>query len=114
MFALSLDVLCLIIYKGEYFLASDASAVVEHTKEVEFLKDNEMVVISRAGYIITDIDVDHPTERSPAATLLEMSLDAIEKGGHKHFMLKEIMEQVREGAFWLPKGARNSLHVFYA
>lgn len=54
-----------------------------------------MVVISRAGYIITDIDVDKPAVRSHAATLLEMSLDAIEKGGHKHFMLKEIMEQVR-------------------
>jgi glucosamine--fructose-6-phosphate aminotransferase (isomerizing) len=52
-----------------------------------------MVLISRAGYMISSIDVDAPAERNPQVTKLEMSLEAIEKGGYKHFMLKEIMEQ---------------------
>jgi glutamine---fructose-6-phosphate transaminase (isomerizing) len=79
--------------EGEYFLASDASAVVEHTKQVEYLQENEMVVITRSGYVISTLDVEAPKARDPAIVKLEMSLEAIEKGGYKHFMLKEIMEQ---------------------
>ena len=78
---------------GEYFLASDASAVLEHTKTVEYLNEAEMVVISRAGYIISSLDTATPVTRAHVLHKLEMSLEAIEKGGYKHFMLKEIMEQ---------------------
>ena len=80
---------------GEFFLASDASAVVEHTKSVEYLKEREMVSISRAGYVISSIDVADPLVRAPDLVRIDLSLEAIEKGGYKHFMLKEIMEQPR-------------------
>jgi glucosamine--fructose-6-phosphate aminotransferase (isomerizing) len=52
-----------------------------------------MVVITRSGYVISSLDVEAPKLRDPAIVKLEMSLEAIEKGGYKHFMLKEIMEQ---------------------
>ena len=79
--------------EGEYFLASDASAIVEHTKVVEYLNESEMVTITRAGYIISSLDVETPVVRNPSLVRLEISLEALEKGGYKHFMLKEIMEQ---------------------
>ena len=78
---------------GEYFLASDASAILEHTKTVEYLNESEMVVISRVGYVISSLDAATPVSREHVLHRLEMSLEAIEKGGYKHFMLKEIMEQ---------------------
>ena len=78
---------------GEFFLASDASAILEHTKTVEYLNESEMVVLSRAGYVISSLDVSTPVTREHVLHKLEMSLEAIEKGGYKHFMLKEIMEQ---------------------
>jgi hypothetical protein len=79
---------------GEYFLASDASAILEHTKTtVEYLNESELVVLSRAGYVISSLDVSTPVTREHVLHKLEMSLEAIEKGGYKHFMLKEIMEQ---------------------
>lgn len=78
---------------GEYFLASDASAVVEHTKNVEYIEENEMVVITRAGYAVSSLDVDAPVSRDPQLHQLELTLEAIEKGGYDHFMMKEIMEQ---------------------
>lgn len=81
--------------EGEYFLASDASAVVEHTKTVEYLNEREMVSITPGGYVISSIDVSSPVVRTPSLKQLELSLEAIEKGGYKHFMLKEIMEQPR-------------------
>ncbi len=80
---------------GEFFLASDASAVVEHTTSVEYLKEKEMVVITPSGYTISSLNVSTPIARSPELVRVEMSLEAIEKGGYKHFMLKEIMEQPR-------------------
>lgn len=67
--------------------------VQEHTKSVEYMHDNEMVVITRAGYTLSSLDVEKPAARDPAIHKLELSLEAIEKGGYKHFMLKEIMEQ---------------------
>jgi len=65
----------------------------EHTKTVEYLHENEMVVITRGGYMLSSLDVASPVSRDPAMVKLEMSLEAIEKGGYEHFMLKEIMEQ---------------------
>ena len=80
---------------GEFFLASDASAIVEHTKVVEYLKEGEMVAVTRASFTISSLDADKPGARSPQLQTLELSLGAIEKGGFEHFMLKEIMEQPR-------------------
>jgi len=76
---------------GEYLLASDASAIVEHTRKVVYLNDGEMVAITRAGYEV--IPIVGKLKRLASVHMLEMSLGEIEKGGFKHFMLKEIMEQ---------------------
>lgn len=82
---------------GEYLLASDASAIVEHTKQVVYLEEDTMVAITRAGYEvshITELGADgKPAARDPEVEELELSLEKIEKGGHKHFMIKEILEQ---------------------
>ena len=76
---------------GEYLLASDASAIVEHTRKVVYLNDGEMVAVTRAGYEVSPIV--GKLRRLASVHTLEMSLGEIEKGGFKHFMLKEIMEQ---------------------
>ena len=75
---------------NEYFLASDASAIINHTKKVIYLEDDEVVIISRMiGYVISNqSDV---IDREPIT--LDMDISDIEKTGYKHFMLKEIMEQ---------------------
>lgn len=74
----------------EFFLASDGSAVVEHTRDVVFLEDSEMVTITRSGYSVTTLE---NVELTREVQQLEMSLAQIQKGDYKHFMLKEIMEQ---------------------
>ncbi len=77
---------------GEYFVASDASPVVEYTNKVIYLDDDEMAVIKRDGYEVkTTRNVSHIKEVHE----LEMSIEQIEKGGYDHFMLKEIYEQPR-------------------
>ncbi len=75
----------------EFFIASDASPIIEYTKNVVYLDDQEYACISRDGsfYIKTLGNV----QKSPAIQKLEMSLEMIEKGGFEHFMLKEIYEQ---------------------
>jgi glutamine---fructose-6-phosphate transaminase (isomerizing) len=74
-----------------YILASDASAVVERTKQVSYLNDGEMVVIHRTeGYQIKTLE---NVKLIREVQLLELSLQEIQKGSYKHFMLKEIMEQ---------------------
>jgi glucosamine--fructose-6-phosphate aminotransferase (isomerizing) len=77
---------------GEYFVASDIPALLEHTREMFFLADGDVAVLSRDGVRVTDID-GNPVER-PAH---HVSWDPImaEKGGYKHFMQKEIFEQPR-------------------
>ncbi len=75
---------------GEYFIGSDAAPLVEHTRQVVYLEDGEMVTIRRSGYEVTTID-NEPLEKEVHE--LEWSLGEIEKGGYDHFMLKEIMEQ---------------------
>mmetsp|Transcript_36236 Transcript_36236/g.95522 ORF Transcript_36236/g.95522 Transcript_36236/m.95522 type:complete len:636 (+) Transcript_36236:38-1945(+) len=75
----------------EFILASDASAVIEHTKQVSYLNDGEMVCIHRRdGYQIKTLD---NVKLIREVQLLELSLQEIQKGSYKHFMLKEIMEQ---------------------
>ncbi|MCH7878330.1 MAG: glutamine--fructose-6-phosphate transaminase (isomerizing) [candidate division Zixibacteria bacterium] len=74
----------------EFFVASDVSAVLNHTKRVVFLDDEEIVTITRKGYQITTIDQATIT---PHVEEISWSLGQIEKGGYDHFMLKEIHEQ---------------------
>lgn len=74
----------------EYFLASDAAAIIAHTKNVIYLKDGEIVVLSRDGFSTfgsLDEDIHERIQR------IEFDLENIEKGGYDHFMLKEICEQ---------------------
>lgn len=82
-----------IVEDGTYVLASDASAVVEHTQSVVYLEEDQMVCATPMGYEITSVHLDDTTPKPARVVELEMTLDAIEKGGHKHFMLKEILEQ---------------------
>jgi glucosamine--fructose-6-phosphate aminotransferase (isomerizing) len=76
--------------EGEFFLASDAAPLVEHTRKVVYLNDGEMAVIKRGGYEVYTLD---EVEVRPVIHELEWDLEEIEKGGYEHFMLKEIMEQ---------------------
>ena len=76
--------------KNEFFVASDVSAIINHTKDVTYLDDNEIAVISRDKVTIKTIEnleVDKKIEK------IAFDLDKIEKSGYDHFMLKEIMEQ---------------------
>lgn len=80
------------IGQDEYFLASDATPIIEYTKDVIYLNDQEIAIIDNGELLIKTID-DAPA--SPYIQRLEMELEAIEKGGFEHFMLKEIFEQPR-------------------
>jgi glutamine---fructose-6-phosphate transaminase (isomerizing) len=75
---------------GEYFLASDASAILAHTREVVYLDDGDLAVLTPDGYRVMDIN-STPLRRS--VERIEWDLAAIERGGYDHFMLKEIFEQ---------------------
>jgi len=79
------------IGQNEYFLASDATPIVEYTRNVVYLEDEEIAIISRKGEL--KIKTIRNIERTPYVQQLELSLSAIEKGGFPHFMLKEIYEQ---------------------
>jgi glucosamine--fructose-6-phosphate aminotransferase (isomerizing) len=75
---------------GEYILASDATAIIPHTRQVVYLLDGEMVTVTRDKFEIKTIDdevIQHELEE------ITFDLEQIEKGGYEHFMLKEINEQ---------------------
>jgi glutamine---fructose-6-phosphate transaminase (isomerizing) len=76
----------------EYFLASDVSAILGHTRQVIYLDDEEMVVLTRDGYRTQTLD-EVAVEKAVEEITWELS--QIEKGGFPHFMLKEIFEQPR-------------------
>ncbi|GAA4309501.1 glutamine--fructose-6-phosphate transaminase (isomerizing) [Compostibacter hankyongensis] len=78
------------IGKGEHFLASDASPIVEYTKEVVYVNDYEIAIIKADELILKNIANEIQT---PYIQKLDIELAAIEKGGYDHFMLKEIFEQ---------------------
>ncbi|RFM28889.1 glutamine--fructose-6-phosphate transaminase (isomerizing) [Deminuibacter soli] len=78
------------IGKGEHFLASDASPIIEYTKEVVYVNDYEIAIVRPDELILKNLGNDKQT---PFITKLDMELAAIEKGGYDHFMLKEIFEQ---------------------
>lgn len=79
--------------ENEYFLASDATPIVEYTKDVVYLDDYEVAVISEGKLAIQHLDSSKET--TPYIQKLEMELETIEKGGYDHFMIKEIFEQPR-------------------
>ncbi|HEY3749316.1 MAG TPA: glutamine--fructose-6-phosphate transaminase (isomerizing) [Pseudonocardiaceae bacterium] len=75
---------------GEHFVASDVSAFIEYTRHAVELGQDQVVVITRDGYDVTDFDGE-PAEANPFK--VDWDLSAAEKGGHDYFMLKEIDEQ---------------------
>lgn len=77
---------------GEMFLASDVPAMLSHTRDVIFMHEGELAVLTRSGATLTTIEGE-PVER--AATRITWTPSQAEKGGYKHFMLKEIYEQPR-------------------
>ncbi len=76
--------------EGEYFIASDASAVLAHTRNVVYLDDGDIAVVTRDGYKVLDFD---SAIRDKPVTRIDWDLQQIERGGYPHFMLKEIFEQ---------------------
>ena len=78
--------------EGEFFVASDVPAFLSHTRNVMFLDDEEMVVITPEGVMVTTLD-GTLVQKEVTATTLSPSM--AEKGGYRHFMLKEIFEQPR-------------------
>jgi len=78
---------------GEYFIASDATPIIEYTKNVVYLEDEEVARISLADGLKIRTASNHRV--TPIVTELEMAIETIEKGGYEHFMLKEIHEQPR-------------------
>ncbi|HET7632816.1 MAG TPA: glutamine--fructose-6-phosphate transaminase (isomerizing) [Gemmatimonadaceae bacterium] len=78
------------IGEGENYVASDVAAILEHTRQVVYLDDDEMAVLTRDGYRVVDLqanDVPKDVKR------IDWDIAQIEKGGFEHFMLKEIFEQ---------------------
>jgi glutamine---fructose-6-phosphate transaminase (isomerizing) len=75
---------------NEYFIASDVSAILAHTRKVVYLDDGEMAVVDRNGYRIVDLNA---TEIMKKVSRIDWDLGQIERGGFAHFMLKEIFEQ---------------------
>ncbi|MBZ0257032.1 glutamine--fructose-6-phosphate transaminase (isomerizing) [bacterium] len=84
--------------EDEMFAASDAPAVLDHTKRVIYLQDNEIAVLSERGYVVKNLD---GVDVDPTIHEIQWTVDQIEKKGFKHFMLKEIHEQ--------PESLRNTL-----
>ena len=84
---------------NEFFIASDATPIIEHTQNVVYLEDEEIAIIDRhKGFKLKNI---RNQEKSPVVQELSMQLETLEKGGYDHFMLKEIFEQ--------PKSVRDSM-----
>ncbi len=80
--------------QGEYFIASDASPFLEYTKNAVYLDEEELAVI-QPGQSLEIRSIRSNEVVDPYVTKLQMDLEAIEKGGYDHFMLKEIYEQPR-------------------
>ena len=97
--------------KGEFYLASDATPIIEYTKNVVYLEDEEIAILNK-GEEMQLFNIKKET-KTPYIQELEMQLEAIEKGGYDHFMLKEIFEQPRSiedsmrGRILLEKGIVN-------
>lgn len=84
--------------EGEYFLASDVTAIVDYTQKVVYLNDDDVVIAKRTGYEIMTVS-SHTVNRNVEE--VEFDADAASKGGFDHYMLKEIFEQ--------PEALRNTM-----
>ena len=84
--------------EGEYFLASDVTAIVDYTQKVVYLNDDDVVIAKRSGYEIMTVS-SHTVNRNVEE--VEFDADAASKGGFDHYMLKEIFEQ--------PEALRNTM-----
>ncbi|MDX2359723.1 MAG: glutamine--fructose-6-phosphate transaminase (isomerizing) [Crocinitomicaceae bacterium] len=80
-------------HEGDFYLASDATPIVEYTKKVVYMNDEEIAVL-KTGQDLKLYGIDD-AEKTPYVQELELQLEALEKGGYDHFMLKEIHEQPR-------------------
>lgn len=78
--------------EGEYFIASDATPIIEYTKNVIYLNDNEIALITKNDLLVKRLD---NVVQTPLIQELQLKLEMLEKGGFDHFMLKEIYEQPR-------------------
>src|SRR4051812_46230538 len=76
--------------QGEYYVASDVAAILQHTRQVVYLDDGEMGVLTRDGYEVLDLNARRVRK---GVSRIDWDLDQIEKGGFDHFMIKEIFEQ---------------------
>lgn len=79
------------IGKKEFLIASDATPIVEHTKKVVYLNDEEVATVTRNGDLM--IKTLRNEEMTPSTQEIELEIEQLEKGGYEHFMLKEIFEQ---------------------
>jgi len=79
------------IGKGEYFIASDATPMIEYTKNVVYLNDNDVAILTKKNFTLKT--VQNEEELQPQIQQLELSVGELEKNGYDHFMLKEIFEQ---------------------
>ena len=75
---------------GEYYVASDVSAILAHTREVVYLDDGDVAILTREGYTVLN---QRAQELERRVSKIDWDLDQIERGGFPHFMLKEIFEQ---------------------
>ena len=78
--------------EGENFIASDVTAIIRHTRDISYMEDGEMAVLTREGITVYDKQ-GHAVEKKHHH--VDWDIDAAEKGGYAHFMLKEIFEQPR-------------------
>jgi glucosamine--fructose-6-phosphate aminotransferase (isomerizing) len=78
---------------GEYYLASDATPMIEYTKSVVYLNDHDVAIITKNSFTLKTVDEDE--ELKPEIQELELSVGELEKNGYEHFMLKEMFEQPR-------------------
>ncbi len=83
---------------GEYYIASDVSAIVNYTQKVVYLDDNDIVVAKRSGYELLNL---HSQIVQREVQEVDFDIDSVAKGGFEHFMLKEIFEQ--------PESLRNTM-----
>lgn len=90
--------------EDEYYIGSDATPIIDYTKKVIYLQDEEMAIIKNGKLSVRNLRNEL---KSPKVELLDMEIEALEKGGFEHFMLKEIYQQPETVAYCM-RGRINS------